>query len=70
MLELEPFSQTELHKLTWPRWFVFFFFGKLPITLMNYQVLAICPHELPSTTLDPLKLLNPSQQPPSVSQLH
>jgi hypothetical protein len=30
---------------------------------MNYKVLVICPHELPSVILDPIKLYNLSQQP-------
>jgi hypothetical protein len=43
---------------------------KLPLTPMNYQALAICLHELPSATPDPLKLPNPSQQPlPPVSSV-
>jgi hypothetical protein len=43
--------------------------GKLPLAPMNYQVSSICPHELPSAILDPVKLPNPSQHLSSVSQL-
>jgi hypothetical protein len=47
-----------------------FLLGKLPLAPMNYQVLAICPYELPSATPDPLKLPNPSKQPlPSVNSV-
>jgi hypothetical protein len=53
--------------------FVLFFinkkYGKLPLALMNYRVLVICPHELSSAITDPFKLPNPSQQPPFASQL-
>jgi hypothetical protein len=52
-------------------WDFFFFFwggGKLPLTPINYWVSVIYSHELLSAIPDPLKLLNPSQQPYSVSQ--
>jgi hypothetical protein len=43
--------------------------GKVPLAPMNYHALAICPHELPNVTPDPIKLPNCSQHAPSVSQL-
>jgi hypothetical protein len=46
----------------------YYIMGKLPLAPMNYRVSSICPHELPSAILDPLKLPNHSQQPISVSQ--
>ena len=48
---------------------IYYFLGKLPLAPMNYKALVICSHELPNAIPDPIKLPNPSQQSPFVSQL-
>jgi hypothetical protein len=44
----------------WLILFPFNLMGKLPLAPMNYHALAICPHELPNVTPNPIKLPNPN----------